>query len=175
MTRRRVVSFYGLSAVGKKTLIRRLLHPMGGHYRARFGIPPSVEAFGPSFAPERGCRDAGRILEAIEASRAPVVLNQWQWDLDGVVDELLCRHPGWQHEAVVLYRDPGRHAVDVHLCRDERPTPERLRARWGRMFELLAEKRARGLVVDVVDASSDSYPPFLRGAQPVGVVTGRPG
>lgn len=154
---RKVVSFYGLSAVGKKTLMRRLLHPMGGHYRGRFGIPEGVEAFGPSFAPGDHCRDADRIVAAIETSRAPVVLNQWQWDLDGVVDRLLSEHPEWKHYAIVLYRAPEQHAVDIHLYRDEEPTADRLRARWGRMAEVLAEKESRGLAVEVVDASSDNY------------------
>lgn len=161
------LSIYGLSATGKKTLMRRLLHPNGGFYRERFGVGEGAEAFGPSFTP-RGTNDPKSVLEAIERSTAPIILNQWQVFLDPVVSGLLSDHPDWRHRAIVIYRPPHTLAVDLGIYRptmyvENPPTSESLAAIWLKEVESnLVRHERNGLFVEVVDGSSDSYPPLPR-------------
>ncbi|AGA25610.1 hypothetical protein [Singulisphaera acidiphila] len=160
------LSIYGLSATGKKTLIRRLLHPSGGFFRERFGVGEGAEAFGPFFGKETN--DSNSVLKAIERSKAPIILNQWQVFLDPVVASLLADHPDWRHRAIVIYRPPHTLAVDLGLFRptmyvDDPPTPESLAAIWHKQVESnLARHERSGLFVEVVDGSCDSYPPLPR-------------
>lgn len=161
------VSIYGLSATGKKSLIRRLLHPRGKVYRDRFRIEEGAEAFGPSFAP-LGSYDPNQVRAAIENSAATTIIHQWQIYFEPVVAGLLADHPDWNHRAIVIYRPPQTLAVDLAIYRptmytQNPPTHESLAAIWLDQVENnLAKHECNGLTVEVVDGSSDTYAPLSR-------------
>jgi hypothetical protein len=162
---REYVSICGLSAAGKKTLIRRLLADEGG-LRDRFSVSGPLEAFGYSFEP----------LDRIHDSSAAFVLHQWQWANDRLIEELVERHPDGRHRIVLLWRPLEEQYRDIQRMYGEswRDTILDLARNWeqGITSRFRHEIPTRlGIEVELVDGSAEGYPRLTD--WPVGV--GPPG
>lgn len=150
------LSVCGLSSVGKKTLIRRLLQDAPG-LRERFGIEKqTLAAFGYAFLP----------IDEIHTTRAECALHQWQIATDSLVEELRTKQPQAEHRVVVLWRPwEQNHADWVRAYAATDPavassTPASIERAW---TDLILPRfhegipRQLGLRVELVDASTPDY------------------
>lgn len=93
------ISICGLSAVGKKTLILKLLN---GELRERFALQGSVEAYGNSFRP----------LTDIFDAHDDHVLHQWQMATHQVIEDLRNAFPSNRHRVIIIWRPWAQHLAD---------------------------------------------------------------
>jgi hypothetical protein len=160
---RTYLSICGDSAVGKSTLIRKLLADSDG-LRRRFHIETgTVEAYGPCFYGD-GPAWNERWREQIVVTTADVVLYQWQHKNHELIGQLYSRFPDCEHRVVLIWRPWEEHWNDYR--QKHRATAERakhsvqtLKCHWRteirpRFEELQNETRIR---IELVNGSSPRY------------------
>ena len=147
---RQVLWICGFSAVGKKTLVEKL---MAGTLRERFGILGTVEAFGDSYLP----------LAQIAETRAEYIVCQWQSNLDSDIEALRATLPTVPHRIVLIWRPWHEHLADwvsVYGAESINPPTELMLAQaWidvivPRFRDDLPEQ---GVPVELVDGSTPRY------------------
>ena len=154
---REVVHIAGLSAVGKKTLIRRFQDPAEAAVRRRFGIADDFVAYGYSFrapAEELLRGDAGQLV------------HQWQFVTHELIDAALAAFPRARHRIVLLWRPPAVNCEAV-LSRkgDWRPTPDEMAWQWraliGPRFSPYVGRS--DISLEIVDGTAPDFRPRPQG------------
>jgi hypothetical protein len=122
----KILYLVGQSAVGKKTLITRLMDPIETALRGKFGITGDMVAVGPSF---------DKINHKIWNLKADVVLYQWQYCNHTWVLPMYEFYKDADQKVVLLVREFDQHFAD--LCKRGRgwPTrPEQWKDDWDKKF-----------------------------------------
>ncbi len=146
------ISVCGLSAVGKKTLIRRLLQD-NDDTRQRFSVLTPVRAFGRSF-------DS---LDNIHDLHEGSVIHQWQWANDSLIETLMERHPKSTHRVIVLWRPFKLQYQDILNVYGNswQGTLDQLRQNWtDRIIPRFRDHipNRYGIEVELVESSTAQYP-----------------
>lgn len=140
---REVLHVAGVSGVGKKTLIARLLDPAEVQLRTCFGIIDGARAFGWSFEP----------IADVLRSDAAQIIHQWQWLTDGLIEECRRSFPEAAHRVVVLRHDPAT-IRDRLAERRQRVPIERIELDHAGVVDRMRQRRESGVFdVSEVDMS----------------------
>lgn len=144
------ISICGLSAVGKKTLILKLLD---GELQERFALQGSVEAYGSSFRP---------LAEIFDADDDHV-LHQWQMATHHVIEELRDAFPSNRHRVIVIWRPWAQHLNDKKMYRryemTDAPTQSEITDAWHHEIvpRFQVQLPALGFDVELVNGSAPDY------------------
>lgn len=136
------IHFCGLSAVGKKSLIKKLLHPEGMYLRDHFWITGTVESYGPKFLRNEVDTPNGKsyidfLLEGLLESNADTVIHQWQWAHESLVADLYRLKPKAAHKAYLMWRPWNDHRLEIFLHRPPwQPTIGELEWQWHQLLIL---------------------------------------
>jgi hypothetical protein len=148
---KQVIAVCGPSAVGKATLIKRILDG-DQMLRDRFGIgDQTVVASGARFGPLRQ-----------QDAMQDVLLWKRQCDNDGWFCDLLQRYPEAEHRAIVIWLPPAVHferMVEKWPRRARKSSPETLRKAFPTKFtpHFRDELPQLGITVELVDGSTSSF------------------
>ena len=164
--KRLYLSICGDSAVGKSTLIKKLLENESG-LRERFGIDHgTVEAFGYCFLGEVQERNRTWARD-IHHSVADCVLHQWQSKHHHVVAELREQNPTCEHRIVLLWRPWEQHWRDYAVKHQQNVRKHghsiatlvknwraKIRQKFGESSEI---QKKYGIPVELVNGSTSDY------------------
>ena len=149
-TRREYITVAGYSAVGKKTLIRKLYTD---ELDERFGLSGTRDAYGWAFEP----------LEGIFEATADHVIYQWQVATDEIIDQLAERFPDAGHRVILIWRPWHENLRDwVAVYGDsttDEPSEANIKDWW---LEVIVPRfrndlQARGVPVEIVNAATPGY------------------
>jgi hypothetical protein len=154
---RQYVSICGHSAVGKKSLVKRLLLPEGQSIRERFGMAGELAAFGdanhPSFNPAP--------VEKMLSAQQDCVLHFWQFSTHPWIANLQLHFPSDRHRVILLWRPWHIHVqafLEPGRVPSYRPDVEGLKWVWReKIIPLFRPVEQSGVEFELVDASTPNY------------------
>jgi hypothetical protein len=146
------ISVCGHSAVGKKTLIQKLLDNYPAGLRERFGLTGSIGAY--------GYCDLFRPLAQSLQCQEDNLIHFWQNNNHCWIERLRVQFPCARHRVILLWRpwDVHRQAILARRNPCYQPTIAELKYRWHRDHKDLSNAAASlGVDVEFCIASTDDY------------------
>jgi hypothetical protein len=152
------LSICGESAVGKITLIEKLLSKKG-NLRKRFGIDDgTVDAYGVCFSEGERKRDPDWKAK-MHQSQKDIVLFEWQYKDRDVINEFVKSYPNAEHRIVLIWRSWRDHWRDLQL---KHPylvkngfNLDKLKRQWRKLWKPMFQ--AIQLQVELVNGSTPEY------------------
>jgi hypothetical protein len=145
------ISICGHSAVGKKTLIAKLLDNGQADLRERFGLGGKIEAYGlcNQFQP------LARIFEAQE----DCIIHFWQDKSHPWIECLRRTFPNDRQRVILLWRPWDIHSKDlISRNNDYKPTATEVESHWhDHIVPLFRGIEQTGVEFELVNASTPNY------------------
>ena len=151
---RQYVSICGHSAVGKKTLIHKILSTNGSKLRNRFDLSANIQAY-----ERQSSLDKLPLLREIFNAEEECVLHFWQDKSHPWIECLRRTFTEDRHRVVLLWRPWDIHsAAQIDRQNEYKPSPMDLESHWhDHIVPLFRGIEATGIEFELVDASTATY------------------